>query len=428
MHIFLRSFGCATNLADGEVLAGCLATAGHEIVQSIAAADLVVYNTCAVKGPTENRIIHALKRVPKGKKLVVSGCLPLINLDRLKAEIRFDGMLGPAAGEQIVSIIDQIENGRKVVELEKSEIAKPPLNLPRLRLNPVISIVPVSYGCLGTCAYCCVVNARGRLRSYPTHEIVSRCQEDLAKGAKEFWITAEDTGCYGKDIGANLPELLRSLCDIDGDFRIRVGMMTPNSVAGFRQELAKVLQSEKVFKFLHIPLQSGDDAVLGLMRRSYTQNDFVRLVGGFRTAIPNITLSTDVICGFPGESDEAFEHTLRLVEKTKPDIVNVSKFFPRPRTAAAEMKSAFVPSTIVKRRASAISSLARRLSYEKNQDWIGWVGDVLIDEMGKIPGTWIGRNVMYKPVVVKSRRRLLGETMTVKVTRSFATYLEARWL
>jgi len=428
MHIFLRSFGCATNLADGEVLAGCLAAGGHKIVQSISAADLVVYNTCAVKGPTENRVIEALKRVPKEKRLIVSGCLPLINLGRLKAEVRFDGIVGPAAGERIVSIVDHVAEGQSIVSLEASLNAKPPLSLPRLRLSPVISVVPIGYGCLGKCAYCCVVNARGRLRSHPISEIVSRFQADVAKGTKEFWITAEDTGCYGRDIGATLTELLHSLCAIEGDFKIRVGMMTPSSITGFGEELAKMFESEKIFKFLHLPVQSGDDQVLKLMHRSYAQTEFVKLVEGFRTAIPNITLSTDVICGFPGEDEEAFEGTLRLIERTKPDVVNVSKFFPRPRTAAAEMKKTFVPLATVKRRASTVSSLARKLSRERNEKWIGWVGEVLIDEVGKVPGTWIGRNLWYKPVVVKSTRRLLGEKLIVEIAGAFATYLEARCL
>lgn len=428
MHIFLKSFGCATNLADSEVLAGCLAKAGHAIVQSVSAADLVLYNTCAVKGPTENRMIEALKRVPKEKKLVVSGCLPLINFDRLQAEVRFDGIAGPAAGSQIVSIVDRVGEGRKVVELQSSLDAKPSLSLPQWRRDPIISVVPVSYGCLGSCAYCCVVHARGKLRSYPVSEIIDRFHEDLTKGAREFWVTAEDVGCYGQDIGTNLAELLRSLCDIEDDFKIRVGMMTPSSIVGFHEDLARAFEDERIFKFLHLPVQSGDDEVLRLMRRFYTTSDFVKLVEGFRAVIPNLTISTDVICGFPGESEEAFGRTLRLLEKIKPDIVNVSKFFPRPRTAAADMHDGLVSPPAVRRRASMVSSLAQRISYEKNHDWIGSVADVLVDEAGKVPGTWISRNSSYKPIVVKSRLKLLGETLRVRIVRAFPTYLEARRL
>ncbi|MCK4424717.1 MiaB/RimO family radical SAM methylthiotransferase, partial [Candidatus Bathyarchaeota archaeon] len=161
-------------MADGEVLAGCLAEAGCELVDSIAAAEVVVYNTCAVKGPTENRVVETLKRVPADKKLIVAGCLPLINFERLRREVRFNGVVGPASGDKIVDVARRVLNDERVVALGNAAKAKPGLNLPRLRLNPVIGIVPISYGCLGSCAYCCVVLARGRLRSYGIREIVNK--------------------------------------------------------------------------------------------------------------------------------------------------------------------------------------------------------------------------------------------------------------
>ncbi len=184
MKVFVKSFGCSANLADGEVLAGCLAEAGYELVGSVEDADVVVYNTCAVKGPTENRMIEILKRVPSDKKLIVVGCLPLINFERLKREVTFHGVSGPAIGGQIVDIVRQVLNGEKVVALDNTLNAKPGLHLPRVRLNPIISILPVNYGCLGSCAYCCVVFARGRLRSYSIEEVVERVKKDLAEGVK----------------------------------------------------------------------------------------------------------------------------------------------------------------------------------------------------------------------------------------------------
>jgi threonylcarbamoyladenosine tRNA methylthiotransferase CDKAL1 len=162
----VKSFGCSSNAADGEVLAGCLAAAGYHLVASVQVADLVIVNTCAVKGPTENRMIEFLKRVPPRKKLVVAGCLPFINLKRLLRETRFDGVIGPAAGDGIVDVADQVASGEKVFALQDCEAAIPSLRLPRLRSSRLISIIPIGYGCLGSCAYCCVVFARGALRSY----------------------------------------------------------------------------------------------------------------------------------------------------------------------------------------------------------------------------------------------------------------------
>jgi threonylcarbamoyladenosine tRNA methylthiotransferase CDKAL1 len=422
MRVFVRSFGCSANLADSEVLTGCLANAGYELAGSASEADVVIYNTCAVKGPTENRVIHALKCVPREKKVIVAGCLPIINFARLRREVRFDGAVGPAVGEKIANVVRRVLEGEKVVDLEALD-AKPMLSLPRLRSNPVVSVVPVSYGCLGSCAYCCVVFARGRLRSYTIEEVTERVQGDLAAGAKEFWVTSQDMACYGRDIGTNLAALLKALGDVEGDFHIRVGMMTPNLVADILDELIDAFKNEKVFKFVHLPVQSGDDRVLRRMRRFYTVQDFREVVDAFREAFPKVTLATDVICGFPGETREAFENTLKLIVEVKPDIVNVSKFFARPGTAAAEMREAFVEPMEIKRRSTEAAKLVKRISWERNKRWIGWTGEVLIDEKGKVPDSWIGRNFAYKPVTVKSPANLLGKTLRVKVAKAFSTYL-----
>jgi len=424
MRVFVRSFGCSSSFADGEVLAGCLAQAGFQLVGSVQAADVVVYNTCAVKGPTENRMIDLLKKVPEDKKLVVAGCLPLINFERLCSEVRFDGISGPAIGEGIVAIVRSVSDGKKIVATVDALRSKPSLRLPRRRLNPVISVVPISYGCLGSCAYCNGVFARGRLRSYEVPEIVERVKEDLAEGAREFWVTSQDTACYGIDQNTNLAELLGAICSVDGDFRVRVGMMTPNMANSILDDLLRAFQSRKMFKFLHLPVQSGDDQVLRRMRRFYSVEDFKKIVTAFRKNLSEFTLATDVICGFPGESEEAFGRTLRLIEEVKPDVVNVSKFFARPRTAAAEMQKDFVPHPEIKRRTGILAKRAKEIALEKNGDCVGWSGEILVDEVGKFSGSWVGRNVAYKPVSVKSSDNLLGKTLTVNIVRASSTHLE----
>jgi MiaB-like tRNA modifying enzyme len=422
-RVYLKSFGCSTNLADGEVMAGCLVSAGFKLVNSVADAEVVVYNTCAVKGPTENRMIDLLKKVPRGKKLLVVGCLPLINFDRLSREVQFDGVAGPALGEKIVDIANAVLRGEKVLALENAEKAKPSLSLPRIHVNPVVGIIPISYGCLGSCAYCCVVFARGRLRSYSIKEIVEKIKADLAEGVREFWLTSQDTACYGRDIGTNLAELIMAVCAVEGNFKIRVGMMTPNRALDILEGLIEAYRDGKVFKFVHLPVQSGDDKILERMRRFYTVADFKKIVEAFREAFSKITIATDVICGFPGEDEKAFEKTLKLIEEVKPDIVNTSKFFARPRTPAANMPDS-VQLPEIKRRSAALSSLAYKIAVEKNREWIGWEGEVLIDEAGKVAGSWMGRNFAYKPIVVKSGQNLLGKVVHVRIYDASATHLE----
>jgi len=425
MQVFVKSFGCSTNLADGEVLAGCLAEAGYDLVNSVSAADIAIYNTCAVKGPTENRMIETLKRVPANKKLIVVGCLPLINFERLSKEVmRFDGVMGPAVGDRIVGVLKRVLDGEKVGVLEGAVDAKPSLTLPRQRLNPVISIVPINYGCLGSCAYCCVIFARGHLRSYAIEEIVKHVEKDLAVGIREFWLTSQDTACYGRDKDTNLAELLNTLCDIEGDFRIRVGMMTPNLIVDILGDLIQAFENKKVFKFIHLPVQSGDDQILIHMRRFYSVDDFKTIVEAFRAIFPEITIATDAICGFPSESEEAFKKTMQLIEDVKPDIVNVSKFFVRPRTAATEMQKDFISLSEIKRRSTLAAELARKIALKRNQRWVGWTGETFIDEVGKISGSWVVRNFAYKPIAIKNIRSLLGRTVYVKVVRAFSTHLE----
>jgi MiaB/RimO family radical SAM methylthiotransferase len=269
-----------------------------------------------------------------------------------------------------------------------------------------------------------VVFARGHLRSYGIKEIVERVKKDLTSGVREFWVTAQDTACYGRDMGTNLAELLHAICDVEGDFRVRVGMMTPNMVVDILDDQIQVFKSEKIFKFIHLPVQSGDDQILERMRRFYSVEDFRKIVDAFRACFSEVTLATDVICGFPGESEEAFEKTLQLIEDVKPDIVNVSKFFARPRTAAAEMQEDFVSFQEIKRRSSIAAELASKVAFEINQRWIGWTGEIFVDEVGKISGSWVGRNFAYKPIAVKSDDNLLGKTLHVKVVRAFSTHLE----
>lgn len=425
-RVQIQSYGCSTNTADGEMLAGCLNRAGFALTDSVQEADVIVYNCCSVKGPTENRMLEIVKRAPAGKKVVVAGCLPLTSFERLRKSVRFDGVVGPAVGMGIVDVVTRVLAGEKVVSLDNALRVKPLLGLPRLRGNRVVSLIPVSYGCLGACAYCCVVFARGRLRSYAIGEIVEKVKCDLASGASEFWLTSQDMACYGRDAETNLAMLLKSVCAVSGDFRVRVGMMTPNFALDMLPELIEVFKNEKVFKFLHLPVQSGDDKVLKWMNRCYTVQEFKKIVTAFRSEFPMVTLATDVICGFPGETYEGFENTLRFISEVQPDIVNVSKFFARPGTAAASMTEGLVAQAEIKRRSVALSQLSRQNSLERNQRWIDWEGTILIDEKGKISGSWVGRNFAYKPVTIISNADLLGKKLTVKIVRAFGTYLAGK--
>jgi len=199
--------------------------------------------------------------------------------------------------------------------------------------------------------------------------------------------------------------------------------MTPNMITDMQKELIEAYKNPKIFKFLHFPVQSGDNQVLKKMRRFYTTNEFKASITAFREAIPEVTLSTDIIVGFPGETKQAFENTLQLLKEIKPDITNVSKFFARPKTLAAEIKEGIVPPEEIKQRSTTITTLVKQLSLEKNMQWKNWSGEILVDEKGKVKDSWIGRNFAYKPIVIKSTQNLLGKTVHVKIIKVTETYL-----
>jgi len=413
-------------MSDGELMAGSLEVAGFELVDSAAEADVLIYNTCGVKTPTENRAIEVLKRAGEmeGKRLIVTGCLPLINPKRLKKQVRSDAILGLNLGSDIVEAVHKVISGRPCNRSKIESVAAPSLLLPRKALNPVVSIVPVAQGCLGACSYCCVVFARGHLKSSSADDITERVKRDLGSGAREVWLTGQDTAAYGRDIRTNLAALLNELCQLDGDYMIRVGMMTPNLALDVLDDLVEAFRDEHVFKFIHLPVQSGSDRVLKLMNRQYTANQFRSIVKVFKKSNPEVTIATDVICGFPGETHEDSEESLNLIEEVKPDVVNISKFFARPRTVAEKM-SLKVPNAEVSDRSRKMTYLAKRISLEKNRAWLNWKGRILVDERGKRPGTFIGRNFSYKPIVVRSDNKfLLGTFVDVRVTKAFQTYLE----
>ncbi len=424
--IHIKTYGCSSNTADTQTIAGVLKQAGYTLTDNEADADLIIYNSCAVKGPTENRIINDIKHAPAGKKIIVTGCLPKISFERLQKETHFEAAVGPAPGEKILQIIKQVLNGSQgIVDLAPLK-ELPPITLPKTRKNPAVSIIPINTGCLGSCAYCCVVQARGKLRSYSVPDIVKRVQTDYAEGAKEFWLTSQDTASYGRDIKTDLAALLCAVGNIEGDFRVRVGMMTPNLVTEIQERLVGAFENQKIFKFLHLPVQSGDNSVLKGMRRFYTAEEFKATVEVFREAFPDLTLATDVIVGYPGESEEAFENTRKLLREVQPDVTNVSKFFARPKTAALKIREGLVDKEETKRRSTIAAELAKELAAKRNSCWVGWSGDVLFDEQGKIEGSWVGRNFAYKPIAVKCSEFLLGKTVKVEVTEACGTYLKGK--
>jgi len=421
-YVYIENYGCPSNKFDSEIIVAYLKKVGYELVDVPKFADLLIINTCAVKKPTEDRILsrlHFLKDL--NKPIIISGCLPKINLQGImKAVPNFSAVIDPYSVDQITKIIKYVESGRRNLVFF-SNVPKIKPQMPRCRMSKVIDIMQISEGCLGSCSFCCTRFARGVLFSYPLKLIINQISSAVRDGIKEIWVTSQDTGAYGMDNNSSLAELLADICRIEGFFRIRIGMMNPFHILDKIDELIDAYKDDKVFKFLHLPLQSANEKVLRRMNRFYNVKDFKRIINAFRKEIPKITLATDIICGFPNEDEMAFKDSLRVITEIKPDVVNVSKFFPRPRTAAAKMKQ--LPTQIVKMRSRRMSKLVKEISNKQNHKWLNWTGEILIDEKGG-NSSWIGRNFAYKPIVVHCEKDLWGQRMKICVEKVFPTYLE----
>jgi MiaB-like tRNA modifying enzyme len=416
--VFIEGYGCSANAADSEIIAGLLKEAGFEITNSFKEADVNILNTCIVKNPTEQRMIYRIKELTElGKPLVVAGCMPKTEKNVIEKINSHASMIGPDSIEKIVDVVNAAIQGKKILFTE--DLRRPKVCLPKVRRNSIVDIIPVAIGCLSCCSYCSVKFARGKLFSYPIEAVVKEAKQAVNNGCKELWITSQDNSCYGKDIGRDLPHLLNEICKIEGKFFVRVGMMNPLHMKSIANELIESYKYEKIFKFLHLPLQSASDRLLELMNRGYEAKDFIEIVEKFKKAIPQLTLATDVIVGFPTETDEEFEETVELIEKIKPDVVNISKFGARPKTEAAKMQQ--LDKKIVNERSEILHRLVNKIGLENNKKWIGWKGEVLIDE--KINGGFIGGNFAYKPIIIKTKENIFGKIINVEVINTTAKCL-----
>ena len=413
--IFIKTFGCSANYNNSEIMAGLLIDVGHQIVSESKNADLVIVNTCTVKLPTENKVKKSIRNFLKlKKKIIIAGCMPEVQKDLLRTIAPDASFVGVHHTKEIADAVDKTIKGILVDETGKRNEVK--LNCPELRKNQIIQIVQISEGCDGKCTYCIVKLAKGKLFSYPEEEIVKQIESGIKNNCKEIWLTSQDTAAYGQDIKTNLVSLLKKIIAIEDDFKVRIGMMDPNNLILILNDLITLMKSEKIFKFLHIPVQSGNDGILKAMKRLYTINEFKKIIKKLRKEIPEITISTDIICGFPGETEEQFDDSVNLIKETKPDVLNISRFWPRPGTEATLMKNQ-VHGRITKKRSQILTKEFNKICTEKNKKWLNWEGGVLVDEIGQ-EGSFIGRNYCYKPVVVKSKNNFLGKKINVKIIKT----------
>jgi MiaB-like tRNA modifying enzyme len=411
MKVYLEVYGCTANKSDASLVKGILSENDFEIVEDINKAEALIVLTCTVIDTTEQRMISRLKELKKTDKLlVVGGCMASIQSDKVKTIVPNGRLLPPHYSYQIIDVI----NDKDLVFKDKNKT-----NFSK-SYNDIFAPISISEGCNFSCSYCITSKARGKLKSYPIDEIKTDIYNAIRQGCKEIQITSQDTSSYETENGKNLGDLLTEIGNINETFRTRVGMMNPHTCQNNIDSIINGYRSSKIYKFAHLPVQSGDDLILKKMNRKYNVDDFLNIIEKFRKHFPEITISTDVIVGFPTETENQFENTVNLLKKVKPDITNITRFSARPYTKAKHMIGR-IDTKIVKERSKYLTSLCETISNEQNQKHIGKIYNILITEKGK-DNTFVGRSENYKSVVLKDNIDI-GENISVKITRAESTYL-----
>ena len=421
LKYYLETYGCSLNTADSDIMVGRLEAIDGQRVENISDAELILLNTCGVKEPTEDKIVHRLEELAKeNTPIVVTGCLPKISLGRVEKAIPgFAALLGPQSIETLASIIPRILEGERGIRQIESDdayklkwFAGPP--------DSVICTIPICEGCLGNCAYCAVKFARGKVRSYSIEDIHEKIERCVHLGYREIRLTSQDAAVYGSDTGESLADLLHSVGSIVGPHRFRLGMFNPNIVMSSINELIESMDDEHFFKFFHIPLQSGSDRLLKTMNRRYIVSEWERVVQRVRKQFKDATIATDIIVGFPGETESDFEQTLELIRRIKPSVTNISKYGDRPNTLASRSKDK-VETSLKKERSRTLTKLVNEILVESNEAWVGWSGQVIITDKGS-KGGMLGRNDSYKTVIIHEDLSP-GTTVGVEITSSERTHL-----
>jgi len=382
----IETYGCTSNRGESREIERRLRDAGHYRVDGPETADVAILNTCTVVEKTErNMLRRAEELAAETADLYITGCMALAQGEEF-ADAEVDGE---------VLHWDEVPQAVTNGECPTTTPDADPV------LDGVVGILPIARGCMSDCSYCITKHATGKIESPPIEENVRKARALIHAGAKELRITGQDTGVYGWDTGERtLHELLERICAIDGEFRVRVGMANPKGVHGIREELADVFAAnEELYDFLHAPVQSGSNDVLGDMRRQHQVGEYLEVVDAFDERLEYWTLSTDFIVGFPTETDDDHRKSLELLRETRPEKVNVTRFSKRPGTDAAEMKG--LGGTLKKERSKEMSELKREIVGETYESMVGEIHpDCLVVEEG-VGDSVKCRDSAYRQLIVQ---------------------------
>jgi len=393
------------NISDSERIAAILEKIGYKPASKINEADLVVTNMCSVRQSAVNRVYGLAQKLEELKaknpklKTILTGCV--LNKNKIKLKSHFDFVFG------IKDIVNLPRILNKKLKLKNTDY----LSIKPVCSNKFIASIPIMTGCNNFCTYCVVPYIRGKEISRPAEEIIQEIK-DLAKdGYKEIWLLGQNVNSY-KNNKINFPKLLEMADKIPADFWIRFTSSHPKD---FSEELIQVMaKGKKITPYLNLPVQAGDNEILKKMNRSYTALQYKSLVKKIRKKIPGISLSTDIIVGFPGETKKQFENSIKLFKEVKYDMAYISEYSPRPNTAALKMKDdVHIKEKIERKR--ILNEVLKETALEHNKKYIGKTVEALIDSK-KENNIFIGKTREYKTIRIDSDKNLLGRFVKAEVT------------
>ncbi len=423
---YVHTFGCQLNVADGEKLSGLLREMGYALTDDPEQASLILYNTCAVRENAEDRVFGTLGNIKRRKQedpgliIAVTGCMTAQEqvAEKLKKSYPFvDIVLGSNAVSRLPQMLYAHMQGlRHAWDIAVS--ADIPEHVPTQRDSTYKAAVPVMYGCNNFCTYCIVPYVRGRERSRQPEAILDEVRTLIAQGYKEIMLLGQNVNSYGKELpdGMDFPSLLREIDKIPGDYWIRFMSSHPKDATPALMDA--ILECDHLAKHLHLPVQSGSNAILERMNRRYTVEKYLSQVAYIREKCPDFSLTTDLIVGFPDESEEDFEATLELVRKVRYD--NMYSFIYSKRTGT---KAALMPDPVTDKeksdRMGRLLALQREIAIENNARFVGRTLRVLLDgESKKRPGNLTGRSSENMLVEFPGESSLIGQFVDVEVTAS----------
>ncbi|MGC8687171.1 MAG: tRNA (N(6)-L-threonylcarbamoyladenosine(37)-C(2))-methylthiotransferase [Candidatus Micrarchaeia archaeon] len=424
-EVFLKTYGCTLNQADSDAIKGLLESAGFSVHVVSSLPDTydtnstIIINTCTVKRATRQKILYELQKLNGKANLLVTGCLASADPAAIS---KYAPNASIVTAPNINKIGEAVNYARKGIKANFDEYKR----IDRLSFfspqSSAIARIPLGDGCLSNCSFCETKKARGPLNSFSPKLVVEAIKLSLAHGAKEIELTSQDTGAYGADIKMDIIKLLEMVDGIEGDFKVRLGMLNPEFMKRYGAKLSEILQREHFYRFIHLPVQSGSDKVLKDMRRPYSSDEAMRAIEMLRDKVEGISIETDIIVGFPTESNDDFIETVEFIKSAKPQITNISKFSPMPHADASKLPQ--LPYYTINERSATLARLVRSQQLEENKKFIGSDVDILITESNA--ASYNGRTFSYKEVVLKKGHGMqidIGSRHTARIIGATANAL-----